>query len=382
MVRKSYLFSLLAMSCIALMSCAPAKVPEAVILYPDLPEQPRIAYIATYWGEDNFKERTLMDRLFGAEAGRSIDKPYGVAALGSKIYATMSGKKSPGIAVFDLEKRTFGTFGDVRGEKLGVPTGIAVAQDGTVFVADSSRKRVIKFDNSGRTIGSIGGEGEYQVPAGIAVNDGLGRVYIADSYGHCVKVFSYAGEKLFQFGVNGTGEGQFHYPTNVAIDRSNSNVAVVDTQNFRVQIFDKDGAYLKKFGEVGDTPGAFSRPKGIGIDSEGHLYVIDAGFSNIQIFDDKGQLLLHFGNMGIGSGEFQVPAGLYIDENDRIYVADSLNHRIMIFQYFSERWIKANPEEYAKLTGPEKAKAPGLPTPVLIPEKTKDPGPSSPSPAK
>lgn len=356
MSYKSFHVHLLAVSCMAILSCAPAKIPEPVILYPQLPEQPRLVYRATYWGEYNFRDQTFLDRLFGGDPGKSVQKPYGVAAIGSKIYVTMSSPSSPGVALFDLETKTFKVLGDFGGHKFGLPTGIAVAKDGTLFVSDSGKKAVIKLDSTGKAVGSIGGAAEFKNPAGIAVNDALGRVYIADSYGHCVKVFSLGGEKLFQFGENGGKNGNFHTPSNIVIDRATDNVVVVDTQNFRVQTFDKDGKYLSKFGEVGDRPGTFSRPRGIGIDTEGHLYISDAGFSNIQIFDTQGQLLLHFGELGTGQGKFLLPAGLYIDDNDRLYVADSLNHRIIIFQYFSEKWIKANPEEYAKLTGPAAAK--------------------------
>jgi hypothetical protein len=39
---------------------------------------------------------------------------------------------------------------------------------------------------------------------------------------------------------------------------------------------------------------------------------------------------------------------MYIDEQDKIYVADSLNKRVVVFQYMSEAWKQAHPEEFNK----------------------------------
>ena len=47
---------------------------------------------------------------------------------------------------------------------------------------------------------------------------------------------------------------------------------------------------------------------------------------------------------------------LFIDDDDRIYVVDSINGRIQLYQYFSERWRKENPDELNRYLGRPAAK--------------------------
>ena len=97
---------------------------------------------------------------------------------------------------------------------------------------------------------------------------------------------------------------------------------------------------VSSFGKHGDGSGDFSAPKGVALDSEGHVYVADAGFDNVQVFDEAGKLLLFWGTSGQEAGKFWLPAGLLIDAQDRIYVADSYNKRVQIFQYVGGRNAK------------------------------------------
>jgi len=327
-----------------LFSCA-APTKEVKLIYPSPPEEPRLVYLDSYQGESNFKKKGFLEFVLGEEQFRAeLRKPYGVTAYDDKMYVTDTG--SAVVFVFDLKERKVTFMGDKDMGKLALPIGVAVTSDGIVFVSDAKQKRVFGYDAKGNLKIALGKKDEFKNPAGIAVNNELGRLYIVDSYGHMVHVYSTKGEPLFAFGKRGDGDGEFNFPSNVAIERKTGNVYVVDTQNFRVQVFDKDGKFVKRFGQIGDAPGTFTRPKGIGVDSEGHIYIADAAFDNLQIFDDKGQLLLFIGGPGHEPGHFWLPAGVYVDEKDRVYIVDSYNHRVQIFQYLSEKWKKENPEKY------------------------------------
>mgnify|MGYP001595533575 CR=1 FL=1 len=328
-------------------ACVATPHQEVKLVYPLPPQEPRIAFLGSYRGEIDVKKKSAMEGflgfLFGSAERPDLQKPYGVASFGDKIYVTDTG--SGEVLVIDVKERKVHHIGDGGSGKLAVPIGIAIAADGTIFVADAKLKRVFGYDQTGKVKVAIGQKDELKNPAGLAINNELGRLYVVDSHGNAVHVYSTKGEPLFQ--LLG-GEGGFLFPSNVAVDRRNGNVYVVDSQNFRVQVFDKDGKFLRTFGKIGDVPGTFSRPKGIGIDSEGHVYVVDAAFNNVQIFDEQGQLLLFIGAEGRAPGYFQLPAGMYVDEKDRIYVVDSFNFRVQVFQYLSDRWKKEHPEEYKK----------------------------------
>lgn len=319
---------------------------ESPIIYPPPPDEPRVVYLRSHYGERDYIKKGFLDFIFGAPRIAGLPKAYGVYAAGDRIYAALTGAGA--VVVIDTKMQKVSYIGGSGAGKLVEPIGLAGTADGTIFVSDASLNRVFGYDTHGNLKIAIGKKDEFKNPGGLAVNDELNRLYVVDSYDHSVKVYSTKGEPLFRFGVNGVGDGEFHYPSNVAIDRRNGNVYVVDTMNFRVQVFDKDGKYLRKFGTIGTSPGNFARPKGIGVDSEGHVYVVDAAFENFQILDENGVPLLFVGGAGTAPGYFQLPAGLYIDQKDRIYVADSMNGRIQVFQYLSEKWKKENPEEYKK----------------------------------
>lgn len=343
--KVSGTLALIGLACLCGCATAPETKDEK-LLWPLPPEEPRIAYVRSLLGEADFVKRSFFDFLLGSPSMGGLGKPYGVFARGDKVYASLTARGM--VAVINAKERTVTYRGDRGAGKLSLPMGVAEAANGTLFVSDARLNRVFGYNAEGDLTVAIGKKDELLSPSGIAVNDELGRLYVVDTPGHNVHVYSLPGVSLFTFGVRGSGDGQFNYPTNVALDRRTGNVYVVDTQNFRVQVFDKDGKFLKKFGQIGDRLGDFARPKGIGIDSEGHVYVADAAFDNFQIFNEEGQLLLYVGRAGLEPGTFQLPAGLYVDDKDRIYVADQLNGRVQVFQYLSEKWKKENPEELKK----------------------------------
>jgi len=361
-MRNRRLLGWMLCALVGLAGCASAPR-EVIVLYPDPPVEPKIAYLRSYSGSSDFRLPTFFDQIFGESVEEGFQKPYGVYAYQDKIYVPLTGHGD--VAVLDTKARAMSYIGYDGEGKLRQPIGVAVTA-GTVFVADSALRRVMGYNAGGELTITIGDNREFQKPVGLAVNHSLSRLYVADSYGHKIIAFNPEGKLLFEFGKRGNRAGEFNYPTNLAVDQRNGSVYIVDTQNFRVQVFDKDGKYLREFGRLGDQPGTFSRPKGIGIDSEGHVYVADAAFANIQVFSETGEMLLFFGSAGMGPGQFRLPAGLCVDEQDRIYVSDSLNSRVQVFQYLSEKWKKENPEQYQKYlqqseTGKKrKAKAAGV----------------------
>lgn len=347
MIVKMQFPGILCLLAVALLGCATTpKEKESLIIWPQPPEEPRVAYLRSHYGERDFVKSSIFDALFGKPPMSVLPKPYGVFAAGNKIYVTLSAAGR--VAVIDTKERKVIYIGDAGAGRLSMPIGIAGTSDGTLYVSDVKLNRIFVYDTEGQLKFAIGRKDELKNPSGIAVNEELKRLYVADAQSHTIHVYSLEGVKLFQFGRAGGGDGELYFPSNIAIQKRTGNVYVVDTQNFRVQVFDKEGKFLKKFGSLGDRIGNFSRPKGIGIDSEGHVYVADAAFDNFQIFDENGQLLLYVGSAGTSPGFFQLPAGIYVDERNRIYVVDQLNGRVQVFQYLSDDWKKANPEELKK----------------------------------
>ena len=318
----------------------PAAAAARPLVWPPPPEQPRIRYVTTYRGINDFKTRKMpkwKTLLLGAEDPNSrpsdvMVKPYGVAVsrLG-RVYVTDTAARR--VFVFDPEAKAVSFVGEKGPGKLTKPIGVAVDGEGKVFVADTTVNRVFGYDLQGQLAIAIGREGDLESPSGLAVDRARNLLYVADAKKHHVLCYSTVdGSVVRTIGRRGGGPGEFNFPTNLFVNR-NGRLYVADTMNFRIQMFNPEGGFLGEFGTQGDTPGTLNRPKGVGVDSEGHIYVADSSFNNFQVFDAAGQLLLYVGSGGTEPGEFILPAGLCIDDRDRIYVADQGNARVQVFEY-------------------------------------------------
>ncbi len=103
------------------------------------------------------------------------------------------------------------------------------------------------------------------MPVGIAVND-EGMVYVADSsnngseLNNRIQVFDLEGMFLREWGEYGEEEGEFDGPDGISID-GEGKVYVADTANHRIQVFDPEGRFLRKWGDYGDADGEFNGPR-------------------------------------------------------------------------------------------------------------------------
>jgi DNA-binding beta-propeller fold protein YncE len=308
------------------------------LVWPSPPARARIRYAGSFATAEDLGIRKsflgrLADFVLGREAGHLV-RPTSVAEHGGIIYVADPGAAA--LWIFDRQGKRSIEVRQAGDDALITPVAVAPGPDGGVFLADSSLAKVFLFDRDGKLVRTIAGG--LKRPAALAYDNFDGRLYVADSAGQRIVVFSRGGAKLLSWGQRGTGPGEFNYPIGIAV-RGPGPVLVTDGLNYRVQAFDREGRFLWKFGHHGDGSGDFASPKGIALDSEGHIYVVDALFDAVQIFNRDGGLLLGFGEHGAAAGEFWLASGAFIDGHDRIYVADSYNQRVDLFQFLggSER---------------------------------------------
>lgn len=317
----------------SLVACAPQQEirPDVgTYVWPLPPEQPRVRYLKSLFGEADYWKRSSVDIFAGERPSDDLSKPYGVATdRAGRVYVTDTLKRA--VFVFDEALKQVTVIGK-NNLALRVPAGVAVDAMQKMYVIDTGHDAVLVFDSADRLVTSFGKE-VLNNPSGIVIDDAKGRVYVVSSRTHRVEVFSLSGRHLFGFGGRGAVPGMFNYPMGIAMDNFGS-LYVVDSANFRIQVFNSEGVFIREFGRIGTEPGTFSRPKGVAIDFMGNVYVTDAAFNNFQIFDPMGRLLLFIGASGMtGPGEFSLPAGIAIDtRTSRIYIADQLNRRVQVFE--------------------------------------------------
>lgn len=209
----------------------------------------------------------------------------------------------------------------------GIPQGIAVTSTGQLLVCQ--KELVALYDVNGSKIGQLGsGAGQFVSASDIALDD-AGRIYVTDSKGRCVQVFDASGAYLFRFGAQGSGAGQFLYPSAIAYEKISKQIAVVDSLNARVQFYDTTGAFVRAIGGNGTGPLKFMHPQGIAFDyvsaSAVRMYVSDGMLKNIQAIEPNGTgAFISYVTAGKGTHHGS-PSALAFDQNSKcLYVVDGL----------------------------------------------------------
>jgi DNA-binding beta-propeller fold protein YncE len=321
-----------------------AQASEQALLFPapQTQEVPRYRYLGQLVGEGNFHaataERSGARKLFAWVVGllEQPDAPVvlqrpqaGVVDGGGRVLVTDVSRNA--VFVFDEAAGKLDVWDQAtKTQRFAAPIGIAIGRGGEVLVADSELGRVIRLAPDGTPLGEIGA-GELQRPTGIARDAKRGRIFVADTRAHDVKVFDDDGRLLAVWGRSGEGAGELSYPTHVSW--SNGLLLVADTMNARVQGFDGDGRPTLSIGERGLYVGNLVRPKGVAVDDEGNVYVIESMHDTLLVFDHAGQLLMSIGGTGQEPGRFYLPAGVWVDARNRVFVADMFNGRVEVFQF-------------------------------------------------
>jgi DNA-binding beta-propeller fold protein YncE len=260
---------------------------------------------------------------------------------------------------------------------LGNPSHLAVAPDGSIWVADADNNRFQIFapDGSLREVwGASGaGEGEFDFTtvgwsgydeAAIAFAPD-GSFYVTDTGNHRIQKFGPDRRFLTAWGSKGQESGQFDTPIDLVVDGqgrvyvldSFRNTAVgADAETGAVQVFDGDGRFLAEWGERGTEPGQMSNPFGIGLDPDGTLLVAEFGGNRVQRFTPEGDLLDGWGTYGNADGQFAYAMDAAVDAAGHVFVTDYSNSRVQVFDHdgqFLAAWGKYGSDagEFANALG-------------------------------
>jgi predicted membrane-bound mannosyltransferase/DNA-binding beta-propeller fold protein YncE len=237
---------------------------------------------------------------------------------------------------------SWGTFsGDIPVPAAGAffePWGIALGPEGSVYITDTWNHRVQKFTSEGEFVAAWGSLGQAETPfalwgpRGIAV-DAEGQVYVADTGNKRIVVYSPDGEYITQFGTSGFGPGQFNEPVDVSV-AEDGMVYVTDTWNQRVQALlpDGNGGYAAEleweiFGWYGQS---LDNKPYIQVDGD-NVFVSDPEGYRILQFDRQGEFIRAWGDAGGTAERFRLPTGIAIDQDGGVWVADAGNGRVMRF---------------------------------------------------
>ena len=201
------------------------------------------------------------------------------------------------------------------------PRGIAIGNDGSIYVIDSGNHCVQRFSQSGEFVLAWGGRGEgeglFENPNDVAVGPD-GSVYVCDYWGKNVEQFTAAGRFVRSWSERGDGSGGLAGPTGISA-APDGTVYVLDGSNMTVYRYSAEGAFT---GSFGGWDYFTSNPEGLEVGPDGSVYVCDSGAREVRKFSPDGRLLLSWGGNGNEPGQFNQPLGLAFGPDGSVFVID------------------------------------------------------------
>lgn len=193
------------------------------------------------------------------------------------------------ILVFDANHKAE----DVISDGMVEPGAMTIDKENRfLYVSDVALDQVLVYDADSfkllRKIGTTGrnheltSPGDFAKPTGVAV-DQDGNLYVCDTLNNRIEIFDADGKFVSAFGKAGDGPGYFARPKGVAID-SDGHIWVADGQQDRVQVFNKDAQLLISFGGHGLLPGQFQGLVSIATDKNNRVFTSEMYPGRVQQF--------------------------------------------------------------------------------------------------
>lgn len=251
--------------------------------------------------------------------------------------------------------------------QLHMPRGVQVDASGNIFIADRDNHRIRKIDITTSNISTIAGTGtagfsvnlatsaQLNQPGGVAV-DNDGNIYIADSHNHRIRkilastgeIVTIAGDGTANFGGDGglATAAQLNTPGDVAVDAS-GNLYIADKENHRIRKIDAAtqmistvaGTGIASFSGDGlATSVDLNSPVGVAVDGNNDVYIADRNNHRIRKLEVATEMLSTIAGTGIsgGSGDgglataarINLATGIAVNSAGDIFIADRNSHRV------------------------------------------------------
>jgi len=253
--------------------------------------------------------------------------------------------------------------------QLQLPTGVAIGQDGSLYIADRENQRIRRVGLDGiintaagtGPIAGFGGDGGPAIQASLSWPEKVavgpdGSLYIADRGNNLIRrvgldgIISTVVGKPRASGFSGDGgpatAAQLNFPTDIAVGPDGS-LYIADQGNQRIRRVGPDGIISTVAGKT--SPGGFSgdgsqateaelnSPTGVAVGPDGSLYIADRLNERIRRVGPDGVIKTVAGTTVRGFGgdggpatnaKLDFPTSLAFGPDGNFYIADSGNLRI------------------------------------------------------
>ena len=253
-----------------------------------------------------------------------------------------------------------GDNGPASAAQLASPAGLAIAADGTLYMADSGNHRIRMVYPGGIIVTLLGSEGhKLYLPTGLALDTDR-SLYIADQSAS-VRRWSLSGNLAVAAGTGEAGysgdlgpatAARIAHPRDITVDLA-GNLYIAGGNRVRkvsmgmIQTFAGDGFRQSVGDGKAATQATLSRPGGLSRDADGNLYIADTGTQRIRVVTAQGTIATLAGNGDAGSGgdgnpaalaQLNSPSGVAVDAARNVFIADSANHRVRVV--LAAGWVR------------------------------------------
>ena len=271
----------------------------------------------------------------GSGTQAKFDTPSGIAIdLAGNLFVSDTGNHtirmitSAGVVttIAGMAGQSGFTNGIGTNARFNSPLGMVVAANGTIYVADSGNHLIRSISSGGavttlagspETWGSdegAGGSARFNGPVGLAL-DNQGNLFVSDSNNHAIRKITRGGMVATWAGVpevDGCMDGdrlaaRFSKPAELAFDKQ-GNLFVADSFNHVIREISSEGKVATVTGVAGSHGSAdgtngqarFFNPYGLAIRPDGSLVVADAYNELIRLVLLPFKVEIHFsgGNLG------------------------------------------------------------------------------------
>jgi sugar lactone lactonase YvrE len=264
------------------------------------------------------------------------------------------------------DQSDYGDGGPATEATLAEPLGVAVASSGELYIADQFHGTVRRVPRDGTITPFAGGgytgnsgdggaavDAELGHPVGVAVADD-GTVFVSDVASHSVRrvdtngrITTVAGTGREGFGGDSgpASQASLDHPGGVAIGPDGA-LYIADTENNRIRRVDPDGTITTVAGtgaerftsdDVPARQSALALPQGVAVDTDGDLYIADTNNHRIRRVDGEGVITTVAGDGSEGFGgdggpakdaSLSGPQSVAVAPDGTLFIADSGNDRI------------------------------------------------------
>jgi len=206
------------------------------------------------------------------------------------------------------------------GAGMDMPTDVAVAPDGRVFVADGVHDRVVVFRPGGAVDSSLRRVAGRSLSNPLALATSDESLWIADTGNRRLLTVSLTRGTQAAVPLDPAWSTSVDM-SGLAVSPSESAVWLVDNDHHRLMVGEPRSGRWKTTGRSGDALGQFRYPADIGLSERGDAYVSDALNGRVQAFARNGRPQKLIARYGVTPGTLYHPRGVVV-RNDQVWVSD------------------------------------------------------------